>query len=126
MKETMPKRIVQIILLSFVTLVSFFDPTTIFGQGIVRQIDAPGPSARGLTWDGQYLWCGDAVENRIFKIDPATGEVVHSIPFEFNGTFGGGLAWNGDGTLWTTRMWYFHKLDALTGDSLTAFYNPYG
>ena len=116
----------QNLLIPVLTLVFLLSPHTTFGQGILKEIDAPGPNARGLAWDGQYLWCADAVKDSIFKIDPTTGQVMHSIFFDVNATFGGGLTWNGDGTLWTNRMWYFHKLDALTGDSLTAFYNPYG
>ena len=88
-KETMRKRTVPTILLSFIAFVTLFDPTGIFGQGIVRQIDAPGSGARGLTWDGQYLWYGDAVENRIFKIDPATGGVIFAAPVDPNGDCAG-------------------------------------
>ena len=120
------KGLSQHLLVPFFIIAFLLNPRTILGQGILRQIDAPGPNARGLAWDGQYLWCADAVKDSIFKIDPATGQVMHSIYFDVNGTFGGGLTWNGDGSIWITRMWYFRRLDASTGEELANFYCPCG
>ncbi|UCE20051.1 MAG: hypothetical protein JSV84_06830 [Gemmatimonadota bacterium] len=103
-------------------------PVAGFAQRIVKEFDTPGPEPRGLTWDGTYLWCADAEEDSIFKIDPESGQVIHSFYFSMTFEFsrGGGIAWSGDGALWATRSTYFYKLDANTGQSITNFHCPGG
>lgn len=111
-----------------ILLISFFllSPVISAAQFVVREFDAPGPEARGMAWDGEYLWCADADRGAIFKIDPESGNVVHSIPFGVPDTYGGGITWSEDGALWVSRLQYFHKLDATTGQELAEFHCPGG
>ena len=68
-----------------------FDP----GNGeIARRIDRA--SDAGTAFDGKYLY--QIAEARIDKIDPATGEVVASIPAPGQGR-DSGMAW-AEGSLW--------------------------
>lgn len=103
-------------------------PATLFAQRIVKEFDAPGPESRGLAWDGTYLWCADAEKDSIFKIDPVSGQVVHSLIFSrsFDFSRGGGITWSGDDALWATRSTYFYKIDATTGQDITNFHCPGG
>jgi outer membrane protein assembly factor BamB len=101
-------------------------PISLTAQHIVREFDAPGPESRDLAWDGQHLWCADALKDSIYQIDPASGHVLHTIPFDFSTTSGGGITWGGDGTVWVTRTQYFYKLNASTGQPLTNFHCPGG
>lgn len=41
---------------------------------------SPGQHLCGLAWDGSHLWHSDAGEQQIYRIDPATGKVVNTIP----------------------------------------------
>ena len=103
-------------------------PTSGATQSIVKVFDTPGPEPRGLAWDGTYLWCADAQEDSIFKIDPVSGQVVHTLSFSRNFDFsrGGGITWSGDDALWATRSTYFYKIDATTGEEITNFHCPGG
>ena len=103
-------------------------PVCAHTQYIVNEFDAPGSGARGLTWDGTYLWCADAFADSIFKIDPASGQVIHSLFFSrnFSTSRGGGIAWSPDSALWVTHNQYFYKLDASTGEDMTNFHCPGG
>ena len=67
----------------------------------------------GTAFDGRYLF--QIAENRIFKIDPATGRVVHTIPAPGGGA-DSGLAW-AEGTLWVGqyRERKIHQIDPETG-----------
>jgi len=83
---------------------------------IIDSIPAPAAIATGLTWDGQYLWCADGGTILIYQLDPATGNVISSIPGPGSGSSCEGLAWMND-TLWNTNwsnnlIW---ELDPATG-----------
>ena len=95
-------------------------------QEIIREFDAPGSESRGLAWDGQYVWCADLAADSIFKIDPISGQVLHTIFFDFNSALGGGIAWSSDEALWVTRERYIYKLDPATGSEMTNFHCPGG
>ena len=85
-----------------------FDP----GNGeIARKIDRA--SDAGTAFDGKYLY--QIAEARIDKIDPATGEVVASIPAPGRGG-DSGLAW-AEGSLWVGqyRERKIHQVDPETG-----------
>lgn len=101
-------------------------PISSYGQEVIRELDAPGPESRGLAWDGQYLWCADAEEDSVFKIDPESGQVLHAIYFKISESYGGGITWNEDETLWITLNQFFYKLDADTGQELANFHCPGG
>lgn len=95
-------------------------------QFVVREFDSPGPDPRGLTWDGQYLWCADFNLDSLFRIDVITGQVVHTIPFVFDYTYGGGIAWDDTGAIWVTKRQYVYKLDPETGQEQSNFHCPGG
>lgn len=109
-----------------IILILIMLPVTSGAQYIVKDFDAPGPSSRGLAWDGQYLWCADEETDSIYKIDPGTGEIIHAIYFDVQPTYGGGLSWSDDGALWVTRYQYFRKLNPETGQEITNFHCPGG
>jgi glutamine cyclotransferase len=67
----------------------------------------------GTAFDGTYLY--QIAESRIDKIDPATGEVVASIPAPGHG-YDSGLTW-AEGSLWVGqyRDRKIHQIDPATG-----------
>jgi glutamine cyclotransferase len=79
--------------------------------GLVRSLDVAGHA--GSAFDGRYLF--QLVEDRIQKIDPATGEVLATIPAPGGGG-DSGLAW-AEGTLWVGqyRARKIHQVDPETG-----------
>jgi glutamine cyclotransferase len=85
-----------------------FDPVS--GK-TARTLDRVGDA--GTAFDGKYLY--QIAEARIDKIDPATGNVVASIPAPGHGR-DSGLAW-GEGSLWVGqyRDRKIHKIDPETG-----------
>ena len=78
---------------------------------IARTLDRAGDA--GSAFDGTYLY--QLAESRIDKIDPATGEVLASIPAPGNGG-DSGLAW-AEGSLWVGqyRDRKIHRIDPATG-----------
>ena len=85
-----------------------FDPES--GQ-LARTLDRAGDA--GTAFDGKYLY--QIAEARIDKIDPATGDVVASIPAPGHGG-DSGLAW-AEGSLWVGqyRDRKIHQIDPATG-----------
>jgi glutamine cyclotransferase len=85
-----------------------FDPDS--GQ-LGRTIDCA--SDAGTAFDGTYLY--QIADARIDKIDPATGDVVASIPTPGHGS-DSGLAW-AEGSLWVGqyRDRKIHQIDPETG-----------
>ena len=85
-----------------------FDPGS---AEIARTLDQTGDA--GTAFDGKHLY--QITEARIDKIDPATGEVVASIPAPGHGR-DSGLAW-AEGSLWVGqyRDRKIHRIDPETG-----------
>jgi glutamine cyclotransferase len=85
-----------------------FDPDS--GQ-LARTLDRIGDA--GTAFDGKHLY--QIAEARIDKIDPATGDVVASIPAPGHGS-DSGLAW-AEGSLWVGqyRDRKIHRIDPATG-----------
>jgi glutamine cyclotransferase len=85
-----------------------FDPES--GQ-LARALDRAGDA--GTAFDGTYLY--QIAEARIDKIDPASGDVVASIPAPGKGG-DSGLAW-AEGSLWVGqyRDRKIHQVDPATG-----------
>jgi glutamine cyclotransferase len=85
-----------------------FDPVS--GQA-TRTIDRACDA--GTAFDGKFLY--QIAEARIDKIDPATGDVVASIPAPGHGS-DSGLAW-AEGSLWVGqyRERKIHRIDPETG-----------
>jgi glutamine cyclotransferase len=77
----------------------------------VRELDVA--SDAGTAFDGRHLY--QLAEDRIQKVDPATGEVVSTIPAPGKGR-DSGLTW-AEGTLWVGqyRDRKIHQIDAETG-----------
>ena len=105
-------------------LLLLLTPLLSTAQQILQEFDAPGPEARGLAWDGDYLWCADAEKDSIYQIDPTTGRAIHAIAFDFLNDYGGGLTWGKGDVLWVTRYSYFHRIDPTTGQLLFQFDAP--
>lgn len=78
---------------------------------IFDSFPAPQLTATGLTWDGTNLWCADGGVIYIYKMDPATGAVLDSIPGPGTGSSCEGLAWMND-TIFNTN-WYDNIVWAL-------------
>jgi len=89
------------------TLIAF-DPDS---GALTRTLDRAGDA--GTAFDGTFLY--QIAEARIDKIDPATGEVVASIPAPGHGG-DSGLAW-AEGSLWVGqyRDRKIHQVDPETG-----------
>jgi glutamine cyclotransferase len=85
-----------------------FDPES--GQ-LARTLERAGDA--GTAFDGKHLY--QIAEARIDKIDPATGDVVASIPAPGQGS-DSGLAW-AEGSLWVGqyRSRKIHQIDPATG-----------
>ena len=85
-----------------------FDPES--GE-LSRTLDRAGDA--GTAFDGKYLY--QIAEARIDKIDPATGDIVASIPAPGHGS-DSGLAW-AEGSLWVGqyRDRKIHQVDPETG-----------
>src|ERR1700737_3411505 len=85
-----------------------FDPES--GE-LARTLDRAGDA--GTAFDGTHLY--QIAETRIDKIDPATGDVVASIPAPGSGS-DSGLAW-AEGSLWVGqyRDRKIHQIDPATG-----------
>jgi glutamine cyclotransferase len=85
-----------------------FDPE---GREPTRTLERAGDA--GTAFDGRYLY--QIAEARIDKIDPATGDVLASIPAPGHGG-DSGLAW-AEGSLWVGqyRDRKIHQIDPATG-----------
>lgn len=51
-----------------------------YAAGTVRDIPVRALKLCGLTWNGEYLWYSEAVQNQIAALDPGSGEIAHRIP----------------------------------------------
>lgn len=86
----------SLILLSLLLLLSaiyLYPNPTMAQESVVSSISAPGPDPHGLTWDGDYLWHTDGINDKIYKINPSTGDIDDS--FNSPGTYPRGLTWDG-------------------------------
>jgi glutamine cyclotransferase len=85
-----------------------FDPAS---GNTTRTLDRAGDA--GTAFDGTHLY--QIAEARIDKIDPATGQVLHSIPAPGGGN-DSGLTW-AEGSLWVGqyRDRKIHQIDPATG-----------
>jgi len=94
--------------------VSYDGQNVWFASGEKLAIDVAAHA--GTAFDGQHLY--QIAENRIQKIDPATGKVLATIPAPGNGG-DSGMAW-AEGSLWVGeyRARKIHQVDPETGKIL--------
>ena len=95
---------------------------------IIHTIDAPDYHCRDLAWDGTYLWICDLVSDKIYKIDPETGD--KKMQFNSPGNYPQGLTWDGTylwnsdaGDPWTDKI---YKINPSTGTKLETLDAPSG
>jgi len=100
--------------------------SNLFAQQIVKSFPAPSTEPRGLAWDGNFLWCADFSQDSIYRIDPANGNILSSIPFDVYDSDWGGLTWSDDGKLWVANGPYIFKIDPQTAETLSSFHCPGG
>ncbi len=84
---------------------------------------------RGMTMGDGFLWVASWETEAIYKLVPATGQIVHSFPAPFAGK-PDGLAWLA-GTLWVgeetdTEVGLIHRVDATSGLLITSMAAPPG
>ena len=96
-----------------------FDPAS--GETL-RTLDCAATA--GTAFDGKYIY--QIAEARIDKIDPATGNVLRSIPAPGNGK-DSGMAW-AEGSLWVGqyRDRKIHQIDPQSGAVLERLEMPPG
>ncbi len=100
---------------------------------IIKTIESPAYYPTGLAWDGKYLWCSDIKglipqgdeyhRGKIFKIDPITGDVLHTIDAPSASPIS--IAWDGK-YLWCVDD-ITHKLiqfDPNDGTTIREFISP--
>jgi hypothetical protein len=82
---------------------------------IVSTIPTPGPSPKGLAWDGSHLWVADDSTDTIYRINPADGRIVSTIPSPGGRPWG--IAWDGS-HIWVAEneKKSLFKLNPATGE----------
>jgi streptogramin lyase len=107
----------KIILFAIIILLSMAPVWAKVGD-ILQVFKTPGPCPTGMTFDGKNLWLADSFTDKIYKIDPQSGETLAS--FDAPGFRPEGLAWDGE------RLWhidagekYMYLLDPETGKALS-------
>ncbi len=82
---------------------------------VVSTIPAPGPSPKGLTWDGTHIWVADDSVDTIYRIDPSDGNIVSTIPAPGGRPWG--IAWDGS-HIWVAEneKKSLFKLNPTTGE----------
>jgi len=109
---------------SFIILfVSIVLSSLLYSQQIINTFDAPGPDARGLAWDGSYLWLADSRTDSIYRINPDDGSILSSIYFDIYEDYGG-LAWDEDTSLWLANKDSIFNLNPETGVIIKSFFRP--
>jgi DNA-binding beta-propeller fold protein YncE len=94
-------------------------------QEITHSFPSPGGEARGLCWDGEYLWCADAGTDSVYKIDISDGTVVSSFAFPIEPDYGG-ITWSADSNIWIANGSTIHKVNPANGDVISSFSCPGG
>lgn len=77
----------------------------------------------GLTWDGEYFWVSDEINDTIYKIEPDDGSIILSFPSPGPRPFG--LAWDGQ-YLWhaDAQLDTIYKLDPVDGSVILSLPTP--
>ena len=82
-----------------------------------------GGEGRGITWDGNSFWYSEWGNDKIYKLNANTGEVIQS--FNSPGSGPQGLAWDGE-YLWSTDEYSnkYYKLSPTDGSIVKEFPDP--
>jgi sugar lactone lactonase YvrE len=93
------------------------------GMSWEEVFSAPAAKPDGIAWDGTYIWLTGETNRRIYKVNPANGAVVSSIPSP--NTLPTGLAWDGS-YLWVAdaASYEIYKLDPSSGSVVSSFSAP--
>jgi DNA-binding beta-propeller fold protein YncE len=119
----------------FILVLPFFIITFCLWAGpgdITKQIAAPSPCATGMAFDGEAFWTADRDTDKLYRIDPASGQVLASM--DAPGYFCTGMAWDGR-TLWVADMDFtntstesysgkIYQMDVKTGRTLKVINAP--
>jgi hypothetical protein len=110
----------------FVLLLACFSFSQFVGaQSIVNSFPAPGTNARGLAWDGNYLWCADASDNKVYKLNASNGSILSSFSFNISSNYGG-LTWSVTDKIWIGNGLYVYQVNPTTGGTVSSFHCPGG
>jgi DNA-binding beta-propeller fold protein YncE len=101
-----------------------FTPST-EAQLIINSFPSPGSEPRGLSWDGEYLWCGDAGTDSVYKLDISNGNIISSFPFPIGFSYGG-ITWSGDSSIWIADGSYIYEVNPANGGTISSFSCPGG
>jgi transglutaminase-like putative cysteine protease len=90
---------------------------------VVKSFPLPGKYCSGLTSDGSNLWVSDYKADTIYKLDPASGTILHQIASP--GFWPMGLAWDGE-HLWNVdrKQRKIFKIDSHDGTILETIDAP--
>lgn len=87
------------------------------------KLPSPAASLSGISFDGESLWVTPYPGGKVLRMDPATGTVLGSFPYEVRET--GGSAWDGS-HLW--QLAYadkvIHRIDPRTGRRVGSIPSP--
>jgi streptogramin lyase len=117
------KVFVRCLFLFMFWLVCFtFTPST-QALEIIGSFPSPGSEPRGLTWDGEYIWCADI--DSVYKLNPSNGNVISSFPFSLESDYGG-ITWGEAGNVWIANGSKIFEVDPVSGDTISYFGCPGG
>ncbi len=98
-------------------------PVQASSVAVVGSIPAPGPVVRGVAFDGRFLWCSDEGTDSIYRVDPSTGETLHSFGYDILEGYGG-LEWDPKGFMWVAERRYVYRVDPWSGSKLGRIHAP--
>lgn len=119
------KVFIRYLVLFMFWLVCFAFTTSTQALEIIGSIPSPGSEPRGLTWDGEYLWCADADLDSVYKLDPSDGTVISSLRFSLELDYGG-ITWSDDDNIWIANGSKIYKVNTSDGIVIESFGCPGG
>lgn len=112
------------IIIRTLLFITIFVSTSFAGPGnVTKKFNTPGTCPTGLTFDGTNLWVADYKADKLFCIDPISGNSIREIPSP--GFWPMGLAWDGK-YLWNidSKQNKIFKVDPADGTILFAVDAP--
>ncbi len=81
--------------------------TAASAKWITSTIDSPDGDISGLAWGDGHLWAMDSVSDSVYKLDPATGDIISSFYFNHAATtVPTGLAYSENHNMVLCGGWY--------------------